>query len=326
MKTEKIYSEWISAVDLTKTRIVKFPSFIFLCGGRVSDNNQNKYLSCRDLFYSYINQNGCSFSKNVVLAETIFEYFDHSDYQDLLHFESDLAELSSLTVIFSESPGSIAELGSFAVLNTIQERLLVVMHQDDTHQESFIWRGPVSFLKNLAKSNGNEDPISIYNWQKKKDDNCHTTIEDFSDAIDLSETIESIISKRPKTVGFNKKQLGHIMLLIISALKIVHLATLEEIIYLLKGYGINADQKRVKQHLSLLKSLSLIVLKPYRNYEFYLAAPQSDWISWGYNTETAKNRDADRWSSQFVEFYDNNQKEKYRALRSYLKSTGQVGD
>ena len=116
------------------------------------------------------------------------------------------------------------------------------------------------------------------------------------------------------------------MLLIISALKIVHLATLEEIIYLLKGYGINADQKRVKQHLSLLKSLSLIVLKPYRNYEFYLAAPQSDWISWGYNTETAKNRDADRWSSQFVEFYDNNQKEKYRALRSYLKSTGQVGD
>jgi hypothetical protein len=325
LKTEQIYSEWISAVDLTKTRIVQFPSFIFLCGGRISEN-QNQFLSCRDIFYSYINRNGCSFRENVVLAEKIFEYFDHSDYQDLLHFERDLAELSSLTVIFSESPGSIAELGSFAVLNTIQDRLLVVMHQDDTHQESFIWRGPVSFLKNLAKENGNDDPISIYNWKKKRNDDCSTTIEDFSDAIDLSETIESAISKLPKTVSFNKKQLGHIMLLIISSLKIVHLATLEEIIFLLKGYSIDVDQKSVKQYLSLLKSLSLIVLKPYRNYEFYLAAPQNDWISWGYYTETARNRDADRWANQFVDFYDTNQKEKYRALRSYLKSTGQVGD
>jgi len=326
LKTEKIYSEWISAVDLTKTRIVQFPAFIFLCGGRISDNHQNKFLSCRDIFYSYIDQNGCSFRENVVLAEKIFEYFDHSDYQDLLHFERDLAELSSLTVIFSESPGSIAELGSFAVLETIQDRLLVVMHQDDTHQESFIWRGPVSYLKNLAKANGNDNPISIYNWKKKIDDDCHTTIEDFSDAIDLSETIETFISKIPKTVSFNKEQLGHIMLLIISSLKIVHLATLEEIIFLLKGYGIAVDQKAVKQYLSLLKSLSLIVLKPYRNYEFYLAAPQNDWISWGYQAKTTINRDADRWANQFLDFYDANQKEKYRALRSYLKSTGQVGD
>jgi len=326
LKTEKIYTEWISAVDLTKTRIVKFPSFIFLCGGRISNDTQDKFLSCRDLFYTYINKNGCSFRKNVVLAEKVFEYFDHSDYQDLLHFERDLAELSSLTVIFSESPGSIAELGSFAVLNTIQERLLIVMHQDDTHQESFIWRGPISFLKNLAKSNGYEDPITIYNWQKKKDDKGRITIENFSDAIDLSETIERIIRKLPKTVSFKKKQLGHIMLLIICSLKIVQLATIEEIIFILKGFGIEIKSKTVKQYLSLLKSLGLIALTPYRNYEFYLATPQNDWFSWGYDSKTTKSRDVDRWASQFVEFYENEQKEKFRALRSYLKSTGQVGD
>ena len=326
MKTEQIYTEWISSIDLTKTRIVQFPSFIFLCGGRISENGQNNFLSCRDIFYSYINRKGCSFRDNVILAEKIFEYFEHSDYQDLLIFERDLAELSSLTVIFSESPGSIAELGSFAVLNTIQERLLVVMHQDDTHQESFIWRGPVSFLKNLAKKKGTEDPISIYNWKKRIDDNCNITIEDFSDAVDLSETIELILGKRDKTISLKKEQLGHIMLLIVSSLKIVQLATLEEVIFLLNAYGVNVDKKQVKQYLSLLKSLGLIVLKPYRNYEFYLAAPQNDWISWGFNTETARNRDVNRWMTQFIDFYDTNQKEKHRALRSYLTSTGQVGD
>lgn len=325
MKTKKIYAEWISAVDLSKTRIVKFPSFIFLCGGPIS-NDQRKFLSCRDIFYSYINKNSCSFRENIIRAEEVFKYFDHSDYQDLLSFETDLAELSSLTVLFSESPGSIAELGSFAVLNTIQERLLVVMHQEDTHRESFIWRGPVLFLKNLAKSNGKKDPITIYNWQKKKDDNGYFDIRGFTDAVDLVETIEEIISKQPKTVSFSKKQLGHIMLLIISFLKIVQLATLEEVNFILKSFGIELELKTVKQYLSLLKSLELIVLKPYRNYEFYIAAPQNDWFSWGYDTKTAKIRDNDRWATQFITFYESNQKEKFRALRSYLKSTGQIGD
>lgn len=239
----------------------------------------------------------------------------------------DLAELSSLTVLFSESPGSIAELGSFAVLNTIQKRLLVVMHQDDANQKSFIWRGPVLFLKNIAELNRNENPITIYNWQKDKDDTGHFINGDFSDAVDLAETIEAMISKQPKTVGFNKQQLGHIMLLIICFLKIIQLATLEEIIFILKGFEIKQELKAVKQHLSLLKSLGLIVLIPYRNYEFYAADPnRSDWLSWGYDTTAAKNRDADRWTTQFVEFYKDNQEEKTRALRSYLKSTGQIGD
>jgi hypothetical protein len=256
----------------------------------------------------------------------VFAYFDHSDYQDLLGFERDLAELSSLTVLFSESPGSIAELGSFAVLNTIQDRLLVVMHQDDTHQESFIWRGPVLFLKNLAKSNGKEDPITIYNWQTKRDDNGYLVTGDFSDAIDLAETIEVIINRQPKKVRFSKKQLGHIMLLITCCLKIVQISTLEEIVFLLKGFGIEQELKKAKQYISLLKSLGLIVLKPYRNYDFYIAAPQNDWLSWGYNTKIAKIRDADRWATKFINFYKDRQIEKFRALRSYLKSTGQIGD
>lgn len=326
MKTEKIYSEWISAVDLSKTRIVKFPSFIFLCGGPIS-TDAGKYLSCRDIFYSYITNNSFQFRDNIVLAEKIFEYFSHSDYEDLLKFEVDLAELSSLTVLFSESPGSIAELGSFSVLKTIQNRLLVVMHQDDTNKESFIWRGPALFLKNLSKSNGNENPITIYNWQKNKDEAGYFASGVFSDAEDLAATIEEVLKKKPKTMSFDKEQLGHVMLLIICFLKTIQLATIEEIAFILKGFGIKQELKTVKQHLSLLKSLGLIVLIPYRNYDFYAADPnRSDWLSWGYDMEKAKNRDSNRWASQFIEFYKNNQQEKVRALRSHLKSTGQIGD
>ncbi|MBI5551541.1 MAG: hypothetical protein HY911_08540 [Desulfobacterales bacterium] len=324
MKTKNIFEEWISAVDLTKTRIVNFPSYIFVCGGPISDDHE-KPLSCRDIFCSYLKKNECSFRKNVIRAEEVFKYFEHSDYQDLLCFERDIAELSILTVIFSESPGSIAELGSFSVINTIQERLLIVLHKDDAHQESFIWRGPIQFIKNLAKSNRKDDPITIYNWQKAKNENGHFNASDFSDAVDLAETIETIVRKQPKTMTFSKNQLGHIMLLVICILKIVQIATLEEVLFILKRFSIKEESKTVKQHLSLLKSLGLIILHPYRNYDFYVSAPQSDWFSWGYN-QTAKIRDTHRWINRFIGFYQDNQKEKIRAYRSYLTSNGQIGD
>jgi hypothetical protein len=322
--TDTAYADWVSSIDLTKSRIVKFPSFIFLCGGPIS-KDPKIFLSCRDIFYAYIRKNNRAFCANIIRAEQVFTYFQHSDYHDLLNFEKDLAELSALTVLFSESPGSIAELGSFSVLKTIQDRLLVVMHQDDAYQESFIWRGPVLFLKDLAKTNGKPDPITIYNWRKKDGEKDHIDMEDFSDAEDLTEAIESIMNAKPKTVGFNKDQLGHIMLLMISILEIVQIATLEEIVSLLEAFGISHDTRTVKQHLSLLKSLGLIVLKPYRNYDFYLAFPHIGWISWAY-TKTANIRDADRWKNNFIEYYDRSQGEKHRALRSYLRSTGKIGD
>ena len=236
-----------------------------------------------------------------------------------------MAELSALTVLFSESPGSIAELALFSVLKTIQDRLLVVMHKDDSNQESFIWRGPVQFLKDLAKTNRKRDPITIYNWGKKDGEKDYFNLDDFCDAEDLKETIESIMNARPKTLGFKKDRLGHIMLLMIGILEIVQIATLEEIVFLLKAFEINHDSSKVKRHLSLLKSLDLIALEPYRNYNFYLASPHIGWISWAY-TKTANIRDTDRWKNQFIEYYDRKQIEKHRALRSYLRSTGKIGD
>ena len=273
------------------------------------------------MFYSYIIQNSSSFHKKTILAEDVFTYFEHSDYQDLLGFERDLAELSSLTVLFTESPGSIAELGSFAVLKTIRERLLVVMHQDNAHKESFIWRGPVLALQNHAKSKEKEDPITVYKWQKNRDSNGYFSNGEFPDALDLAETIESIIRKRPKTKFFNKYRTEHIMLLIISFIDIVRIALLDEVCFALKFFGIKVRQKQVKQYLSLLMSLGLIHSKPYRNYVFFLA-PQGDWFSWSYYPEAGKKRNAARWGYHFIDIYKDSQPEKYRALRSYFKSTG----
>ncbi len=314
MKIDDIYKKWIFSIDLVKTRVTRFPSYILLCGGPVSGNGK-KVGSCRDTFFRYIRRSKRIFRDKVVLAEQIFRYFEHSAYTDLLIFERDLAELSALTVIFSESPGSIAELGSFAVLKPVQERLLVVVHEEDAYKESFIWRGPMLYLKELAKGNGKEDPISVYNWPRKSGSNYA-----FPDAKDLAETITKMLSKIPKTQSFNKNRLGHIMILMLDLLKVIQIATIDEIVsYLdLLGIQIQHDRKNVERHLSLLLSLELAICKPYRNNIYYLSAEDPPWLSWAF-TKMATTRDIDRWKAMFADYYVRKQDQKSRALRSHLK-------
>ncbi len=324
MTIDSIYKEWISSIDLTKTRVVRFPSFIFLCGGPTSESKEN-FESCRDIFYRYINENICSFKGDIVLAEKIFDYFKHSAYGDLLHFERDLAELSILTIIFSESPGSIAEFGSFAVIDTIQEKLLIILHRDDTDKESFIWRGPASYLKERARLNGKYDPISVYNWRRRSGKDDILTREDFVDAEDLMEAIKVILSKSPKSSAFRKSQLGHSMLLILDILKVIQLATIDEIGRMLNVLEIVHDQRAVEQHLSLLISLGFAVKYRYRNNVYYISSSHKPWLSWAYS-KTATIRDVERWKFLFREYYSENQKQKYRALRSYMKSYGLIGN
>lgn len=300
-----------------KTRVTRFPSFIFLCGGPVSADGE-KFESCRDVFFRYTRRKECIFREKVVLAEQVFRYFEHSAYTDLLRFETDLAELSALTVIFSESPGSIAELGSFAVLKPLKDRLLVVIHEDDAYQESFIWRGPIWHLQELAKRNGKDDPISVYNWPRG-----NGSEHSFSDAEDLAETVAAILSKSPKTRAFNKKHLGHIMLLMLDLLKVIQLATIDEIVICLNLLGIQHDRKKVEQHLSLLHSLGLSVRKPYRNNLYYLSAIHHPWLSWAFK-KMAITSDIDRWKAMFLD-HIKKQDQKARALQSHLKSSGVIG-
>jgi len=325
MTIDSIYKEWISSIDLTNSRIVRFPSLIFLCGGPIS-KNETEFKSCRDIFYQHIKTTSiCSFREKVILAEDIFRYFEHSKYQDLINFEKDLAELSSLTVLFSESPGSIAELGSFSVLPKIQDRLLVVMHENDAHTESFIWRGPALYLKNIAEENRKENPVNIFNWRKLDNDDDILKISDFSDVEALSESIEKVLAAFPKTTAFNKSQTGHIMLLVLDLLNIMHLANIEEILDAVSLLGIQYKHQTVEQHISLLLSLGYIVRKPYQNNVYYLASQHKPWLSWAYKKGTMI-RDRDRWRHLFIEHYSRNQMQKHRALKSYMKGKGTSGE
>lgn len=319
LSIKKLLKNWTQSVDLKKTRILQLPSFIFLCGGKISSDEEIFY-SCRDIFYSHIKEHKYSYFDNVILAENVFDYFKLSEYKDLLSFEKDLASLSALTIIFSESPGSIAELGSFSVLEYIRDRLLVVIHSDDAYSKSFIWQGPISYLNNVDIDNRLHESISVYNWNKIQADSNNKSLSrsDFGDADHLSKNVGQILNKINKTSTFTYNHAGHIMILIVEALSIIQIATMDDIEYFisefLSEFNYPIKVSKIKQYLNLLASLNIISLVLYGHNKFYVASnPEINWIKWSYK----ENIDTLRWQITFADFIENVQRDKYRALKSY---------
>ena len=70
-----------------------------------------------------------------------------ANYTVLLSFESDIAQVVGLNVLFVESAGSLAELGAFAASRTIAPSLLAILDDFYYAQSSFVRNGPVKHLE-----------------------------------------------------------------------------------------------------------------------------------------------------------------------------------
>jgi hypothetical protein len=314
LELDEIFKSWASSIDISNIRVIRSPSLIFLCGGGKSKESGDELKWRRDRFYKYVQNSNCAFRDRIVLAEDVFDNFDNSIYTDLLDFESHLAHLCSLTIIFSESPGSIAELGSFAVLDIIKEKLMVVLHsEDEGEHKSFIWRGPITHLQQLAKGTGRGDPIVVYPW--KNDDSSALSETDSRNSDDLIETLTKTLTSLPKSEAWDQGRPEHVMLLILEILRVVHLGTVEDIFEILKCFGIQIDQRTIEKYLSLLVSLKYATKFRY-GHPYYYFSESGPWISWAYTTNAAI-RDQDRWASLLIEHYKEQQIRKYRALKSY---------
>lgn len=116
---------------------------LFVCGG--ADTSPPKLPTMRQRFLS----KGPTLLPNGIflLAEKVAEDLARNgqpQFLDLSDFERVLVEIADVVVLFSESPGSIAELGYFVAHNAILPKLLVVLDNAHFNGESFINNGLVS--------------------------------------------------------------------------------------------------------------------------------------------------------------------------------------
>ena len=145
-------SAFIENLEADSTHVYSPAPFVLLCGGERTSITVPKPKSLRDAFLKS-DFYGSIKNAEVRQIEDIREYFDKdSPYKELFTFEGPIAQLSDLVLLFSESPGSFAELGVFASNKDIADKTLVVIQQKYLSKESFIAKGPIAYLSSVSET------------------------------------------------------------------------------------------------------------------------------------------------------------------------------
>jgi hypothetical protein len=302
--------DFSSSVNLEKFRIINFPSLIFFCGGIIPDNN-SKYLSLRHYMFHYFERNNDAIYKKIILAEKVNDWYRFNHYTDLLSFEKDLAGLTSLIILFVESPGSIAELGAFSQIEEINKRLIVFVNTNFYEVESsFIKNGPLTYLEQKS-----DDIVYVYSWDVKnirgKEYLDTTNLEIV--ASQISEAISSRLESRPDEPTFDKKNTGHIILLICDFIQIINISKKSDITGLLEHLGLIDVKKNVDKYLFILEKIKLIKRFKYGNDDYCTSNIDYPLIRYAY-TDDSKIKDRLAWKLFLRDWIINNDKRRKEAL------------
>jgi DNA-binding transcriptional ArsR family regulator len=256
---ENTLIETFDKLSIDKFKVNLESHHLFVCGGLV-DVKAKFPPSFRHRFIAYSAIQYPAIEDAVVQAETFKDYFKENAYPDLLIFEEEIANLSSLVIIFLESPGSLVELGMFCTKPDFYKKLVIVAPQEEVSgEDSFIYLGP---LKNIQKKEPTS--VAIYPWPDHSTDNYDQAHLD-----DLCKTIDQKLSSLPKNVEFNKSNSGHIALLIAEIIRINYPILISEIEYALLAIDLDIKPSEISRHIYLLNKLKIIDSLFYSRYRYY---------------------------------------------------------
>ncbi|MEI9965840.1 MAG: retron St85 family effector protein [Caulobacteraceae bacterium] len=134
--------EWI---DLGRLHVHAPTTVVLLCGGKI-ELTAPKPVSLRDAFERVRHSPPLALIE-FRRAEEIDLYRPRQIYTNWVDFESHLAQLCQLVLLFCESEGSIAELGTFVAIDEIARKLFVVVDKEIYDRaDSYVILGPVQLL------------------------------------------------------------------------------------------------------------------------------------------------------------------------------------
>lgn len=289
-----VIDELISSVDFSAARIKQLPPILLVFGGAISIETGKECVSFRNVFINHVHGAHHEFMSSIKAPEDYPEWNDFEGYPNLIEFERDTGCLSSCILLFLESPGAIAELGSFVMDETLRERLLVVITKEHFKQDSYISLGPIKLLQSLHDGDDADIEASVYITKSEKP-------EDFVNEVnELLEVLEQKYTSRPKTQKFTPHNIRDQLLIIADLVELFGALTRSEIKHLCKSIGITVNRDRLSQIINLLKLFELIVPPQTGSTRYYIAPPSDRRkVYLDYQAKTGKpNFDRSRFKSK----------------------------
>lgn len=289
-------------------------SFLFLCGGKI-DVEASLPCSLREAYTRVFYTGGTSKKYDLIMAEELNAFFPEGNYENILDFEADLAQLSELIVLFSESFGSVAELGAFSMVEEIANRLLVVIDDKNYSDKSFISLGPLRALENKYGATA----VCVLN---RADINI-TDLDNVSE-IDLgifSEILGRAVQFRHENsrehTSFDKNRAGHIIKLIVGFVQHYGALTFDEIEFHLNCLGFELSKATLHNYLLCAKFAKWIDNKKNGLHVYYAALNKKSAIQFDFRNGVDRI-DKVRWSADIREHWRGSDPDRYSVIKSVI--------
>ncbi|RVJ12584.1 hypothetical protein CN181_02970 [Sinorhizobium medicae] len=239
------------------------------------------------------------------------------NYQDWLSFESEFAQIVDLIVLFSESYGSIAELGAFAMVDEIALRLLVVMDDKNFNDSSFIKLGPV---RRLVGEYGNS-AVCVLDRKDINIQNINNVSE--IDLDNLAKNLVSAIDTRKKSykerTTFNSERPGHLIKLIVGLIQHYGALTETEIDVLLFAMDLKVNRNKLLDYLLCATNANWIAKHKRGIEEYYCALPNTAPAVEYKLRKDIPFEDKDRWRARVSEYWKNEDPIRFDCIQAALR-------
>jgi hypothetical protein len=283
-----------------------YQGFIFLCGGP-TDVRSADPISIRDAIQRELVKHE-DIDERIQVAEHYKDWAHDAVYGDLVSFEKHIAELSSVIVLILESPGSIAELGLFSVIEEFKRKLLIFIETNHYQENSFIKLGPINYLE---KNHGNM--AECHRWFSEEkgpkvfDPKAATALQP-----ELVEAVRKRAMKSTPERDFNAANWLDGALLACDLLGLCSALTLRELRTLMTEMGCARTDTEVRQMLFLLERVGFIAMEPKGDQRFYVGIDTREHLRFSFRDERF---DAMRFRSDLLSQYEKEDKKRFRAIQ-----------
>ena len=238
-------------------------------------------VSVRGALVERIHSASSSLASAVTLAEDIKDWLHDAIYKDLLVFETDIAQISSLVVIVLESAGALTELGLFVRNKHLKNKVLEFISEHHYQKDSFVTMGPLRYLER-----SNSACISSYPWSKSG--KYMDMSGEFKGTLDsMISDVENLLADQDKSVAFDEGNEGHVSFFIFELLLTFRALKFGEIIDYLSCVGLPSSKELVKRLLFLLKKFGLVGEKRRGNVDYYFATSMDSRVQLGGKVDIA---------------------------------------
>ncbi|WP_371421605.1 retron St85 family effector protein [Tardiphaga sp.] len=286
-------------------------NIIFLCGGQRSDLSVPTPLSLRDAFLKVVD-NPILKNRDLVQAEDITEAFSFFDiYADILEFEIDIAQIVELIILFSESEGSLAELGAFAMTEEIAAHLFVIVREKHWKKSSFVRLGP---LRRIEGRHGRgaifivEDKVVGMQGDSaaKVDKNLLVDL--------LKKPISERLAKPSEPSTFDASRSGHVIKLVVGLVQEYGALQIAEILELLKIIGVGKTEQDVRRYLLCAEAIGWVVQISKGTCDYYVAKANKSDAATILSKKEAEIRNKQRRRIAIREYWEREDPQRHRAM------------